>query len=257
MRSGNDLIPGIEPILRVAEKSTVMKHHWANRGYAPAGYIKGMAAAYARVYCNLKASDPAALEMAKIPGDDGKDALAWYSQGFLAAGFKEGSSHDGRLRRLFVLLTGLGMRESSGRYCEGRDRSASNTKSDTAEAGLFQTSYNARLASPLLPKLFEIYKGRIDFLEIFRQGVHARQSDLENYGSGKGWEFQRLSKACPAFAVEFAAVGLRNIRKHWGPINRREAEVRLEADDLFMEVQKTVEAFNLCPDVTRPSYEGK
>ena len=46
------------------------------------------------------------------------------------------------------------MRESSGKYCEGRDKSADNTTAETAEAGLFQTSFNARRSSPLLPKLF-------------------------------------------------------------------------------------------------------
>ena len=253
MPADTDLLLKIGQILQIAEKSAIMKYSWNNRGLAPAGYIKGMAVAYARAYCKLKAGDPVALELARLPGQADRDALAWYSQQFVAAGLKEDSSDDGRLRRLFVLLTGVGMRESSGRYCEGRDRSASNTGSGTAEAGLFQTSYNARLASPLLPELFELYKGRTDFLEIFREGVHAKDSDLANYGSGDGCEFQRLSKACPAFAVEFAAVGLRNIRKHWGPINRREVEVRRESHDLFVEVQKTVGAFNLCPDVIRPS----
>ena len=38
---------------------------------------------------------------------------------------------------------GLGMRESSGQYCCGRDTSEDNTTADTAEAGLFQMSWNA------------------------------------------------------------------------------------------------------------------
>jgi hypothetical protein len=44
-------------------------------------------------------------------------------------------------------MLGHGMRESSGRHCEGRDLSADNVQSDTAEAGLFQTSYNAHSAT--------------------------------------------------------------------------------------------------------------
>ena len=39
------------------------------------------------------------------------------------------------LRHLFALILGLGMRESSGRYCEGRDMSASNVSAETAECG--------------------------------------------------------------------------------------------------------------------------
>jgi len=55
-----------------------------------------------------------------------------------------------------------------------------------------------------------------------------------------------LSKACPAFAVEFAAVGLRNIRTHWGPINTRTAEIRAECDALLTQVQNLVDQNNLC-----------
>lgn len=139
------------------------------------------------------------------------------------------------------------MRESSGKHCEGRDRSASNTTAETAEAGLFQTSYNARHAHTLLPQLFEQYLANSSgFIEIFEKGVTCPPQDWENYGEGKGKEFQRLSKTCPAFAAEFAAIGLRNLRKHWGPINRLEAEIRPEADAMLQEVQKIVDQLNLC-----------
>ena len=47
--------------------------------------------------------------------------------------------------------------------------------------------------------------------------------------------------------MEFAAIGLRNIRKHWGPINRRDAEIKPDADTLFMEVQKLVDQDQLGP----------
>ncbi|HEX2961155.1 MAG TPA: hypothetical protein VHO43_05150 [Ignavibacteriales bacterium] len=62
--------------------------------------------------------------------------------------------------------------------------------------------------------------------------------DLENFEGDDGREFQRLSKACPAFAAEFNAVGLRNVRKHWEPINRKAVEIRPECDDMLMQVQK-------------------
>ncbi len=88
---------------------------------------------------------------------------------------------------------------NGGRPAPRHDRSASNTSSETAEAGLFQTSFNARRASPLLPK------------------------------------------ECPFFAAQFAAIGLRNTRTRWGPINRREAEVTPGADALFKQVQEMVD----------------
>ena len=86
-----------------------------------------------------------------------KDCLAWYNQEFLDLCMDNRADGADTLRHLFVLLTGLGMRESSGRYCEGRDMAALNTTAETAEAGLFQTSYNARFGDPLLPELFAKY----------------------------------------------------------------------------------------------------
>ena len=142
------------------------------------------------------------------------------------------------MRPLFVLLTGLGIRESSGRYCEGRDQSARNTSAKTAEAGLFQTSYNAQDGIPLLQTLFDQYRNNpvSGYLEIFQEGVSPKRGEAENFGNGPGKEFQRLSKECPAFAAEFATVGLRNKRSHWWPINRKEAEIRPECDHMFKQV---------------------
>ncbi|TRV03738.1 MAG: hypothetical protein EWV41_18455 [Microcystis wesenbergii Mw_MB_S_20031200_S109] len=239
---------GLDKIIEVAANSQIARYHWLDRGVAPKGYIKGMAVVYAKVYCKLKASDPFAKEMAKAnTGNSDKDALAHYAQKFGDLGMNNSVAGVDTLRHLFVLLIGLGMRESSGKHCEGRDRSASNTTAETAEAGLFQTSYNARHAHTLLPQLFEQYLANSSgFIEIFEKGVTCPPQDWENYGEGKGKEFQRLSKTCPAFAAEFAAIGLRNLRKHWGPINHLEAEIRPEADALLQEVQKIVDQLNLC-----------
>src|SRR5262249_8770525 len=143
--------------------------------------------------------------------DEDKDALAWYGSQFSQAGIDNSKPGADTLRHLFVLLIGLGMRESSGKYYEGRDLSANNTDADTAEAGLFQMSWNARGASPELPKLFAAYSARPDgFLSIFQEGVNPKTTD--NVGSGEGVAFQQLCKSCPAFAVEAAAVGLRVLR---------------------------------------------
>jgi hypothetical protein len=242
--AGNPGLVLIDHITRIAGDSDIARYPWKERGVAPKGYIKGMALVFARVYCKLRAGDPAAIDMAKAKtGNKDCDALAWYDETFVSVGIKNDASGIDTLRHLFVLLMGLGMRESSGRYCEGRDRSASNTTAETAEAGLFQTSFNARTASPLLPMLIAQYSANPSgFGDIFKQGVRCSASDLENFGSAEGKEFQRLSKACPAFAVEFAAVGLRHTRKHWGPINRKEAEIRVEGVSMLCEVQATVDA---------------
>ena len=234
----------LDQITQIAAQSAIARYSWKDRGVAPKGYIKGMALVYARVYCKLGAGDDAATEMAKPNSADGAhDALAWYDPIFVAAGMNNDTAGADTLRHLFVLLIGLGMRESSGKYCEGRDRSASNTTAETAEAGLFQTSFNARTASPLLPTIFAAYsENPSGFVEVFKEGVHCSAADLENFGSGDGAEFQRLSKACPAFAAEFAALGLRHLRTHWGPINRKGAEVRPECDAMLRQVQDAVDA---------------
>ena len=147
-----------------------------------------MALVYARVYCKLKAGDAAAREMAKAnTGDKDKDALALYDQKFRAAGMRNDVDGVDTLRHLFVLLIGHGMRESRGQYCEGRDRSARNTKSTTAEAGLFQTSYNLIGAHPTLGPLFSKYQANPSgFLDIFQEGVTCSSKDLENFGTGRG-----------------------------------------------------------------------
>ena len=83
------------------------------------------------------------------------------------------------------------------------------------------------------------------FVEIFREGVRCTPANLENFGFGDGMEFQRLSKACPAFAAEFAEVRLRNIRTHGDSITRREAEIRPEGDAMLSQVQYTVDTLTL------------
>src|SRR4051812_32385847 len=128
----------ISRISRVASASAIASYKWANRSKAPAGYIKGMAVSYAKVYHDLGARNAYAVEMAKAVTDDAaKDALKHYEDIFNRSAMDNTKDGVDTLRHLFVLMLGLGMRESSGRYCEGRDRSASNTTAETAEAGLF------------------------------------------------------------------------------------------------------------------------
>jgi hypothetical protein len=238
-------------ILDLVAGSELARYRWQDRGTAPLGYLKGMTLVFARAYCKLRAGDSAAREMARASsGNTEKDALAHYAPEFARLGMKNDAAGSDTLRHLFVLLIGLGMRESGGRHCAGRDTSASNTSADTAEAGLFQTSYNARKAHPAMVRLFKQYAAKpSDFQDVFREGVRCKAGDLEDFGTGDGKEFQRLSKACPAFAAEFTAVGLRNVRKHWGPINRKAAEIRPECDALLRQVEQVVDQGGLCPSL--------
>ena len=194
----------ISRISDVASASAIASYNWANRGKAPAGYIKGMAVSYAKVYYDLGTENANAVEMAKaMTADASKDALKHYEEIFQQAGMDNTKAGVDTLRHLFVLMLGLGMRESSGKYCEGRDRSANNTTAETAEAGLFQTSFNARRASPLLPKLFKDFMANPtpSYLDIFKEGVRCKEANWKISATGDGRDFQKLSKECPFFAA--------------------------------------------------------
>lgn len=232
-------------IVGLAVDSSVARYLWHQRGRAPAGYIKGMASTFGRVYVAFKAGDSSAQLMARAnTGNDDVDAISWFNSNFRAVGMHNDVGGPETLRHVFVLLTGLGMRESSGQYGEGRDVTADNVTADTAEAGLFQQSWNSQGASREFSKIFGRYSlpETDGLLSIFKEGVTPRPSSLQNYGSGPGYDFQKLCKSKPAFAVECAAVGLRVIRRHWGPLNRKEAEIRPEADALYHQIQDIVDA---------------
>jgi hypothetical protein len=249
------LLPPIRPemaqlICEMAESSPVATFQWEDRGVAPIGYVKGMTLAWASALRNWVAEDSSAREMGKAcVGNEDEDALAWYADVFRDLGMDNSRAGVDALRHLFVLLFGLGMRESSGRHCEGRDLSAENTSAETAEAGLFQMSWNASSCSDEMQKLYDQYKAETQdkydatggceqcLLEVFEEDVACSEQEWESYGDGAGRDYQDMAKACPQFAAEMAAVGLRNLRQHWGPINRYEAQVLPEVDHLLFQVQ--------------------
>jgi hypothetical protein len=238
-----------QEIIQLAARSPLAHYHWKNRGVAPIGYTKGMAVAWSRVYREWKEGSTATQLMASANTHDAdSDALSWYAGVFNDLDMSNNWHGADTLRHLFVLLTGLGMRESSGKFCEGRDRSAGNTTSDTAEAGLFQMSWDAHTASDEIVKQFEKYddlEEGDDLVHVFHEGVRCTQNDLQNYGHGTGKLFQELCKSSPMCAIMTASVGLRVIRRHWGPISRREAEIRREADQLYLAIQTMVDGIEV------------
>jgi len=234
--------PAIPLITTLASHSVIAKHKWTARGVAPIGYTKGMAVAFGRAYCKMKAGEPAEIEMAKADtGDSFRDALAHCRYQFTMLGMDNSHAGAAVLRHLFTLMFGLGMRESSGQYSEGQDKDGGNTSASTVETGLFQVSYNSHRSSLLLDRLFGQYVGSNDLQDIFKEGVSATASQLKNWGSGTGADFQKLTKACPMFAVEYAGVVLRHDRQYSGPINRKSVELRRECDDLFLSVQNLID----------------
>jgi peptidoglycan hydrolase-like protein with peptidoglycan-binding domain len=232
----------IEDICHIANESVISNYSWDDRGIAPVGYMQGMACAFAQSVKKLKTGHPAVLVMASARTNSDKDALNVYRSEF--DNMRMSNEDDGidTLRHLYALMLGSGMRESSGRHCEGRDQSATNTSSDTAEAGLFQTSYNAHSASdPEFSNLMAEYSQSANkpscYLSQFDDGVSCSSSEWSCYGSGKGYDFQQMCKECPAFAVESHGLTLRNLCNHYGPIIRKEVELKSDADRMFKQVQ--------------------
>lgn len=237
----------IEAICRIANSSSIAGYGWDDRGTAPVGYTQGMALAYAQTYRKLLQGHPAAVAMAVARTNSDKDALNIYRDEFEELGMSNEEAGAATLRHLYALMLGHGMRESSGRHCEGRDLSASNTSSDTCEAGLFQTSYNAHGASePEFGGLMAEYSNPANaptcYLTSFDDGVSCSTDEWGCFGSGEGYAFQKLCKECPAFAVETCALTLRNLANHYGPIIRRETELRKDADRMFRAVQDYIDA---------------
>lgn len=239
--SGNDRLPQDQAraIVALAERSAIARYSWKDRGVLPKGYTSGIALCFGLAATRLLQGHPIAVTAAQADRNDpDEDALTWYREKFSAIGMD--CSEDGidTLRGLFVLMMGLGARESSGRYCEGRDMSASNTSADTAEASMYQTSWNIRSCSSSIPPLLQEYWANPNgFLPYFQNGVSLKKDELGNFGSGDGAKFQFLSKYSPAFHAFVTGVGLRFLRQHWGPINRGEVEIRAEANELLLEVQ--------------------
>lgn len=146
---------------------------------------------------------------------------------------------------LYAMLLGLGMRESSGRYCCGLDAKAGFSSAAETEAGIYQFSYNSipadygTAAQSRLRKLYALYKANPDKcdLETFKPGIRCSDNDFKNHGTGEGYEFQKFTKACPAFATRYAAVLVRVLRAHFGPLNRREVEVKKSCVELLSQIQ--------------------
>jgi peptidoglycan hydrolase-like protein with peptidoglycan-binding domain len=242
----------IDDITKIAEDSAIAKYSWKDRQVAPKGYTAGIALCFALAARSLQEAHPTALVLAQADRNDAdEDALTWYRAKFKTT-LGTDNSTDGidTLRSVFVMLLGLGMRESSGRYCEGRDMSATNTSATEAEAGMQQTSYNIQAFSEQIPLLLQAYwKNPNGFLPTFRNGVSPKGDELANFGTGDGAKHQFLSKFAPAYHAYVTAVGMRYGRQHWGPINRSEVEIKSEANDMLLEVQHYLSEGSVGPNM--------
>jgi peptidoglycan hydrolase-like protein with peptidoglycan-binding domain len=220
----------------------VIELYWPDRGVAPIGYYNGMAKVFALAMMRFMIDDPAAAIMGEMAGDPDTDALAWYAEDFAIVGMQNEIDGIDTLRHLFVFMVGLGMRESSGNPWVGRDQSASNTQADTAEAGLFQSSWNLHTCADEIELLFNEYsRDPNGFGPTFRRAVQPTKNDVECFGDGPGARYQWLAKFSPAFAVLMTAIGLRRRKDHWGPVKRKEVDIMPEIDAFLRIVQRLTE----------------
>lgn len=238
----------VDRIGAVVAKSDCATYYWKNRGPAPAAYIKGMAVVFARAICSPQRPDVIAVSSARRkPGTqfEKTDGLTWYDNAFRALGMLNNTPGSDTLRHAYALMIGLGMRETSGKYCSGRDLSANFTSADSAEAGLFQTSWGASKTHSTLPQMFDSYSADQSacLLDVFKEKIKCTRKDASTWGTGKGAKWQILTKACPAFATEYAAVVLRTSggsNGEYGPIRKRAAELRPECDAMLLRIQDLI-----------------
>lgn len=247
MTAGDDGIPAAlaSRIEALASGAVALQNfYWDDRGEAPPGYYAGMGQAFALALLRLAAGDDGAEIMAAADSHEpNTDALSFYADEFRDAGMSNNRDGPETLRHLFVMMVGLGMRESSGDHWVGRDMSASNVDSDTCEAGLFQTSWNINTAATaeMGALLVEFKADPNGFRPTFTRGTSPSAADLDCYGSGNGVLYQWLAKYSPAFAVLTTGIGMRRRRQHWGPIGRREVQLVDLVDGFLAQVQEAVE----------------
>jgi hypothetical protein len=222
-------------IARIADHSACARIYWPGRGYAPKGYLRGIALTYAKAVCEADAGgDSAAAVMNKPFGPVGEDALSSNFWG------ESGNSRLGHIRTAFAVAVGLGMRQSAGNPTVGRNRAVKDPTAETAEAGLFQLNYRSLGGNPWLPKIRDEYTANPSLCQsgIFGKGV--RKLHRKVVGTGAGAEYQRQVKACPALATEQAVVLLRTGKSYFGPIEDHQVALRPECDDMLRQVEKVL-----------------
>jgi Uncharacterized protein conserved in bacteria (DUF2272)/Peptidase M15 len=242
------LQPCEQQVIDLVAKSKLPRSGWKDSSRAPLGYLNGMALTFARVYCKFKRGDWYALEMAKAPtkGTEGIDALAHLAWRFRRSNMPVAVDGADTLRHLFVMLFGLGMRESGGKFFEGADRSAKHTNRTQIEAGLFQMSHSIGVENPERVALHGIYEQLRtipydSYVGVFAQGLRLQGKRLTDNASSAAGLFRNFCQTQPALCAELAAMGTRVRRKHWGPINRKTVELLPICNTLLQEIQALID----------------
>ncbi len=236
-------------VYSLVEGSECAKYRWLGQGVANRSYMRGMGLVFARAACNQQREDIAVASRARgLPESthDLKDVLSWYNSNFRKAGISNDTEGFQNYRHTFALQIGLGMRESSGQYCCGRDLNRDYAEHYEAEAGLFQASYGVRVVSPTLTRMYERYTKDESgcLLDVFSENVTCKAGNEKNWGNGPGVAWQALTKRCPAFSAEYATVVMRNsggTKGEFGPLRTKAAEINPACNDMLKTIQAYVE----------------
>lgn len=249
-------------VLAIVAKSSCRTFEWGHdQGQAPAGYTKGMALTYGKAVCDFKKGTKHAQLISKpfdgtfsSKADEAKrdryDGLSYLNSLFEEVDLTNDGTDLERFRNTYLLEMGLGMQESSGRHCCGRDPGPKYTDPVEVEAGAWQTSFNSlesvRLrsaeAAAVMSGIYSDYKaGKRDcLLKDFQEGVNCNGGNWTDIGTGPGKDFQAYSKACPAFAADWATVVLRfnsGSNGHYGPILNRIVDISGECGEMLAQIE--------------------
>ena len=80
-------------------------------------------------------------------------------------------------------------------------------------------------------------------LPVFSKNITCQAKEAKNWGQGTGAEWQKLTKVCPAFAVEYAAVVMRKSggsKGEFGPLRKKNVGIIKSCDSMFAQVQALV-----------------
>jgi hypothetical protein len=230
-----------DEILKVADKSECGNIFWIDRGFAPRGFIKGMALTYARSVCRLQYNTAIGRALSRKNSHVPETDVFAYLQKM----FEDTPIYDletdgfGPLQAVYGIGLGVGMRESSGNYCEGADILDSETAEYTS-SGLFQETHSLLEVSPLMRDLYAEYVASPErcLRDVFEEGAQCVPKAI--VGEGAPAEFQKFAKSCPAFAAELGMLSLRLVRKFYGPVGRKEAELHQSCVMMFGSVEELV-----------------
>jgi len=236
---------GVAAIEQIVDASTCSTRSWTGRGKAPKQYVRGLAVSFAKAVCQPTREDVVFVGNAN-PGSN--DVMNWYGSIIKSA---LGATTTGitTVRQIYTVMIGLGMRESSGVWCTGRDMSSGFSSAATAESGLFQTSYGAHTRSVLMDHLMSKYQSSKAGCasSVYSPGITCSATNMKNWGAttDMGFQWQALTKQCPSFSAEYAAVLLRlngGSKGEWGPLRTKAAEVVPACYSMLGSVQSYVEA---------------